>query len=126
VKSRGEQRAFALTELLVVVATIVILAAILFPVFQQAREQARMTACLSNEKQIGMAARMYMEDNEGALFHHHEQWVRDDGTQAPNLPQAILAMPPIGLPGDPLAGLYRTLTEGSPPVNARRAGVLLT
>jgi prepilin-type N-terminal cleavage/methylation domain-containing protein/prepilin-type processing-associated H-X9-DG protein len=80
------RRGFTLIELLVVIAIIAILAAILFPVFAQARESARRTACLSNMKQLAMAARMYMEDNEGALYHHHEQWVLDDGTQTPTLP----------------------------------------
>lgn len=79
-------RAFTLIELLVVIAIIAILAAILFPVFAQAREAARKASCLSNLKQLGTAARMYMDDNEGALYHHHEQWVLDDGTQVENLP----------------------------------------
>jgi prepilin-type N-terminal cleavage/methylation domain-containing protein/prepilin-type processing-associated H-X9-DG protein len=77
---------FTLIELLVVIAVIAILAAILFPVFAQARETARKSACLSNEKQLGLAARMYMEDYDGALFHHHEGWVLDDGTQVETLP----------------------------------------
>lgn len=80
------KRAFTLIELLVVITIIAILAAILFPVFAQAREKARQTSCLSNEKQLGLAARMYMEDNDGALYHHHEGWVLDDGTQLDTLP----------------------------------------
>jgi prepilin-type N-terminal cleavage/methylation domain-containing protein/prepilin-type processing-associated H-X9-DG protein len=54
--------AFTLIELLVVIAIIAILAAILFPVFAQAREKARQTACLSNFKQIGMGFKMYAQD----------------------------------------------------------------
>jgi prepilin-type N-terminal cleavage/methylation domain-containing protein/prepilin-type processing-associated H-X9-DG protein len=59
---RSSYRAFTLIELLVVIAIIAILAAILFPVFAQAREQARKTVCLSNIKQFNLAVLMYMQD----------------------------------------------------------------
>lgn len=61
-KQTSLNRAFTLIELLVVIAIIAILAAILFPVFAQAREKARQTSCLSNLKQIGTAAIMYAQD----------------------------------------------------------------
>ncbi len=80
------KRAFTLIELLVVIAIIAVLAAILFPVFAQAKEAAKKAACLSSEKQIGLAAAMYMNDNDGALYHHHEQWVLDDGSLLDDLP----------------------------------------
>ncbi len=61
-QSRAHSRGFTLIELLVVIAIIAILAAILFPVFQKVRENARRTACLSNEKQIGLAVIQYNQD----------------------------------------------------------------
>lgn len=61
-----KQSAFTLMELLVVIAIIAIVAAILFPVFAQAREKARATACLSNQKQIGLAILQYLQDYDEA------------------------------------------------------------
>lgn len=59
---------FTLIELLVVIAIIAILAAILFPVFAQAREAARKTSCISNLKQIALALGMYQTDYDGKMM----------------------------------------------------------
>jgi len=56
------RKGFTLIDLLVVIAIIAILAAILFPVFAQAREKARATSCLSNTKQMGLGIMMYVQD----------------------------------------------------------------
>ena len=64
---RRSRSAFTLIELLVVIAIIAILAAILFPVFAQAREKARQTSCLSNLKQLGTGFTMYAQDFDEML-----------------------------------------------------------
>jgi prepilin-type N-terminal cleavage/methylation domain-containing protein/prepilin-type processing-associated H-X9-DG protein len=83
VLGRRNTSAFTLIELLVVIAIIALLAAILFPVFAQAREKARETVCLSNTRQIGTAVRMYVQDYDETfpIFH------------------AYNFMPPPGQPG---------------------------
>ncbi len=71
------RRAFTLIELLVVIAIIAILAAILFPVFAQARESARKTACISNVKQLSLAYKMYATDYEDT-----NTWVKYVGSSS--------------------------------------------
>lgn len=66
-KQRRTTKGFTLIELLVVIAIISILAAILFPVFARARENARRSSCASNLKQIGIAAMMYSQDYDETL-----------------------------------------------------------
>src|SRR5690348_15344424 len=65
--SSSQRRAFTLIELLVVIAILAVLAAILFPVFAQARAKARQAACFSNLKQIGYALQMYLQDHDEHL-----------------------------------------------------------
>ncbi|HZP81820.1 MAG TPA: prepilin-type N-terminal cleavage/methylation domain-containing protein, partial [Chthonomonadaceae bacterium] len=62
-----QRKGFTLIELLVVIAIIAILAAILFPVFAQAREKARAATCLSNVKELGLAHQMYAQDYDEQL-----------------------------------------------------------
>jgi len=73
-KSKG----FTLIELLVVIAIIAILAAILFPVFAQARERARAITCVSNLKQLGTAIMMYQQDYDEKIILEHLGY--DDAT----------------------------------------------
>jgi len=62
------RKGFTLIELLVVIAIIAILAAILFPVFAKAREKARQSSCMSNIKQFGLGALMYVQDYDETFF----------------------------------------------------------
>ena len=95
VQRDGDRRSsygFTLIELLVVIAIIAILAAILFPVFARARENARRASCVSNAKQIGLAAMMYTQDNDERLPMYYEA--------STNYGWHMFLMPYVKKPGD--------------------------
>src|SRR5690349_17447595 len=78
-RNQEQARGFTLIELLVVIAIIAILAAILFPVFAQARAAARKTTCISNLKQLALGQTMYVQDYDEKFC----KWV--PGATAPNV-----------------------------------------
>ena len=101
-KPQTTSAAFTLIELLVVMAIIAILAAILFPVFAQAKMSAKKTVSLSNLRQIGLAWQMYSNDYDGMLMRVHEAegtkdvywWTSWDGSTL--RPEEGLLTPYIG------------------------------
>ena len=72
--SSVRKRGFTLIELLVVIAIIAILAAILFPVFQKVRENARRSSCQSNEKQLALGVIQYVQDSDEAYPTESTPW----------------------------------------------------
>jgi prepilin-type N-terminal cleavage/methylation domain-containing protein/prepilin-type processing-associated H-X9-DG protein len=103
------RRAFTLIELLVVIAIIAILAAILFPVFAQAREKARQATCASNLKQLGFAVNMYQQDYDSTYPNYQcrcgwlwttqiHPYVKNDGVF--KCPSARNCVPACGAPAN--------------------------
>jgi prepilin-type processing-associated H-X9-DG protein len=78
-----------LIELLVVIAIIGIVFAMLLPALAKAKASGQRAACYTNLRQIATAATLYKDDYNGGLFHHHEQWVLDDGTLVDQLPTSL-------------------------------------
>jgi len=87
------KKAFTLIELLVVIAIIAILAAILFPVFAQAREKAREVSCLSNLRQVGLALRMYVQDYDETFPIFYAYNTRPAADLAGHLGVEVLLLP---------------------------------
>lgn len=84
--SQRKKSGFTLIELLVVIAIIAILAAILFPVFAQAREKARTISCLSNMKQLGTAFTMYLQDYDEIVLPRYSACPSTGPAPTPNAP----------------------------------------
>src|SRR6266700_568357 len=122
--NRLRRPGFTLIELLVVIAIIAILAAILFPVFAQARDRARMSACLSNERQIGTALMMYAQDYDETLpyIRFHGVGACPKGAQCyvwKNAIQPYLkSLDVLGCPSNP----YSRTVPGLPPTEPSKLG----
>ena len=116
-----KQKGFTLIELLVVIAIIAILAAILFPVFARARENARKSTCQSNLKQIGLAAMQYTQDYDETLVHYNlaniggwdkmlEPYLKNTGVLVPIRPRGVGSRTAtttwaMARPGTPMASI---------------------
>jgi prepilin-type N-terminal cleavage/methylation domain-containing protein/prepilin-type processing-associated H-X9-DG protein len=118
-RNPGRRQGFTLIELLVVIAIIAILAAILFPVFAQARDKARQAACLSNLKQIGLASRMYAQDYDDVnMGYAVNEYPLVKGKFCVTLPQTGACQGDIGsymvaLTGDPKRGFLWPYTRNA-------------
>lgn len=91
VQNLAKFKAFTLIELLVVIAIIAILAAILFPVFGRARENARRSSCQSNLKQIGLGIIQYSQDYDEKMIPF--RWYFDGAASASVMPFHVLVQP---------------------------------
>jgi prepilin-type N-terminal cleavage/methylation domain-containing protein/prepilin-type processing-associated H-X9-DG protein len=106
------QHSFTLIELLVVVAIIAILAAMLLPALQQAREKAKQAVCMSHEKQLYLAMMMYVDDNDGWLpraFVDYSLRISREHWYSYMFMGQYLGRNPEGMPPPPqnLPGVYR-------------------
>jgi len=99
-KTMYARRGFTLIELLVVIAIIAILAAILFPVFARARENARRSSCQSNEKNIALGFKQYIQDN-------NERYPAASGWEGENgISQYVKSTAIYKCPSAPKTGVY--------------------
>jgi prepilin-type N-terminal cleavage/methylation domain-containing protein len=112
----NSRRAFTLVELLAVIATIAILAALLLPILSKAKIKAQRAACSSNLHQLGLAWQTYSDDNSGYLAESYpvnnpDVWVQGDMTKANEACNAELIRQGKLYPYSPNEGIYRCPTD---------------
>jgi prepilin-type N-terminal cleavage/methylation domain-containing protein len=110
------RRGFTLVELLAVIATIAILAALLFPILSKAKIKAHRAACMSNLHQLGLAWLTYKDDNSGLLaesypLNNPKVWVRGDMTNPDEVSDVELIRQGKLYPYSPNETIYRCPTD---------------
>jgi len=121
-RQASRQRGFTILELLTVIATIAILAALLLPILGKAKIKAQRTTCLSNLRQLSIAWMQYADENHGFLaesypLNNPEVWVQGDMTKANEAGNADLIRAGRLFPYNQSVGIYRCPADQGVTIN---------